>query len=176
MGAKSVLVTSMLVLTAIVVSCVARIEYLNAAGGHVLPRHHVEGKPRSWDIADLKTVMSYLDEQFVERRQYAAGVDAYDKGDSEPAAVSKGAPYSPTEQRAINTATIQHDALTKLHWCLQYLGVAQYFIAPLTLLLSITCGLALKGWPTKAVAAACSILCCGSIFLILLRGYWGAMG
>ncbi len=176
MGAKSVLIISMLALTAFVVSCVSRIEYLNVAGGHVLPRHHVEGKPRSWDIADMQAVMNYMDEQFLERRQYAASVDAYDKGESEPAVVSKGAPYSPSEQRAIDKATFQHDALSKLHWCIQYLGWAQYVIAPVALLLCISCGLAFEGWPLKLLAAACGCLCSAGFFLVLMRGYWGALG
>jgi hypothetical protein len=176
MGAKIVLITSMLVLTSIVLLCVGRIEYLNAAGGHVLPRHDVEGQPRTWEIADLGDVLEHLDNQFLIRRQYAAGVDAYDKGETEPAAVSSGAPYSVSEQRAIDTATNQHAVLSKLHWCIKYLGWAQYFIAPMALLLSVTCGLAMKGWPIKAVAILCAGLCCLGIFLILTRGYWGALG
>jgi len=175
MNTKSMLLACMAFLTAIVVLSVGRIEYLNAAGGHVLPRHLVEGKPRSWNIADLGAIMEDLDQRFLDRRQLAAGVDAYDKGEKEPAAITTGAPYSVSEQRAIDTVTRQHNVLTKLHWSIKNIGLAQYVIAPTALLLCIGVGLAMKGWKIKAFAVGCSILCLASIFLILIREYWYAL-
>ncbi len=176
MRTSSILLTCLAFLTAFVVVSVGRIEYLNSIGGHVLPRHEVEGRPRTWEIANLSAVMSSLDDQFLERRQFAARIDAYDKGETEVATVVAGKPYSKSEQRAIDKVTVQHDALTKLHWCLKYLGWAQYFVAPAALLMALACFLAIKGWLPKLIAVTCASLCCTGIFFVLLRGYWQALG
>ncbi len=176
MRTSSILLICLAVLTAFVVFSVSRIEYLNAAGGHVLPRHDVEGKPRTWEIAELDTVMNYLDDQFLERRQLAARVDAYDKGETEPAEVVAGAPYSVSEQRAIDKVVHQHNVLTKLHWSIKNIGWAQYFVAPASLLLAFACGFAMKGWMPKLVSICCACLSCTGIFFVLLRGYWQALG
>ena len=174
MRAKSILCLTMLILTAIVVLCIARIEYLNAAGGHVLPRDQLKVILDSWEVAE-SDLLEFMDNQFHRRRLMAARVDAYEKGESEPASVAKGAPYSKSEQRSIDMAMLQKDVLKKLRWCIQYLGWPQYFIAPFALFLCAICALGWKGWPIKAVSAGCASLCCLGIVLILMRGYWEAL-
>jgi hypothetical protein len=174
MGTKSVLLTCMALLTATVVLSVGRIEYLNAVGGHVLPRSERFGQRSVFDIAELDAVLNHMDQKFYDRRIVSAEADAYENGGTEPAAVSRGAPYSKSEQRSIDYVTLQHEVLTKLHWWIKNLGWAQYFIAPIALLASISCGLASKGWPIKALAVTCASLCCYCIFVILVRGYWAA--
>ena len=75
--AKTVLLTCLTLLTVFVVLSVCRIEYLNATGGHVLPRHEqVPSRSGNWEIAELNVVLARLDAQFFERREIAVGVDA----------------------------------------------------------------------------------------------------
>ena len=173
---KTVLLNGLILLTVFVVLSVCRIEYLNAIGGHVLPRHEqVPGRPGNWEIAELNVVLARLDDQFFERREIAVGVDASENGATEPLDAKYGPPYSAAEQRSIASVTRQHEVLTKLHWSLKNLGWPQYFIAPAALLLAAICGFGWKGMLTKVLASVCGGLCCMAFFLVLVRGYWQSL-
>ena len=174
--AQNVLLICLTLLTALVVLSVCRIEYLNAIGGHVLPRQEMaSGQSANWEIAELNVVLGRLDDQFFERREIAVGIDAFENGATEPSAPKYGAPYSAAEQRSIASVTRQHEVLTKLHWSLRNLGWPQYILAPTALLLAVICGLGWKGIGTRVFASVCSSLCCMAFFLVLVRGYWQAL-
>ena len=169
--AKKVMVICLISLTVLVVLSVCRIEYLNAIGGHVLPRQEsAAGQFVNWEIAELSVVLARLDDQFFERREIAVGVDA-----TEATAPKHGPPYSASEQRSIASVTRQHEVITKLHWSLRNLGWPQYFLAPTALLLAAICGLGWKGIGTKVFASVCGSLCWMAFFLVLVRGYWQAL-
>jgi len=174
--AKTVLVNGLILLTVFVVLSVCRIEYLNAIGGHVLPRHEkAPGRSGNWEIAKLNVVLARLDDQFFERRELAIGVAASEIGSTEPAASDYGPPYSAAEQRSIASVTRQHEVLTKLHWSLRNIGWPQYILAPTALLLAAICGWGWKGIGMKVLASVCGSLCGIAFFLVLVRGYWQAM-
>ena len=170
----SIWIICLVFLTAIVVFSAGRIEYLNTTGGHVLPRHYADEKMGKWEIAEHNVVMDRLDDQIFRRRQLGSFVINDD--DTVRAAPVFGAPYSTSEQRSINTVTYQHDVLTKLHWNIRTFGLAQYFLAPATLLFAIVYGLSQKKVAAKVIALACGSLCCVGIFLMIVRGYWQSLG
>ena len=125
---NSILLICLVFLTVIVAFTAFRIEYLNAMGGHVLPRHWKEATGGKWEIAKLNIVLDRLDDQFFERRQGVASMSNDDGSVPKPAVF--GAPYSSSEQRSIDKVLVQHDVLAKLHWYISYLGWAQHFLAP----------------------------------------------
>ena len=173
---KTVLFCCLSILIVFVVFSVCRIEYLNATGGHVLPRHETtQSRPGQWEIADLDVVLNRLDDQFFERRGFAGRIEASENGESVPANPNYGAPYSAAEQRSIASVSQQHDVLSKLHWNVRTIGLPQYFLAPVALILAAICGLGFKGIGTKVFATVCAGLSCLSIFLVLVRGYWNAL-
>lgn len=174
--AKTVLFSCLSVLIVFVVFSVCRVEYLNAIAGHVLPRHETtQSRPGQWEIADLDVVLNRLDDQFFERRGYAARIEASENGESVPANPNFGPPYSAAEQRSIATISQQHEVLNKLQWNVRTIGLPQYFLAPVALILAAICGLGFKGIETKIFATVCAGLSCLSIFLVLVRGYWHAL-
>ncbi len=175
MRAKTVFFSCLTVLTAIVVVSVSRIEYLNAIGGHVLPRHEsASGQPGNWELAELSMVLERLDDQFLERREHAAQVDASESR-TEPAIPKHGPPYSAAELRSIAATTRQHEVLTKLHWSIRNIGWPQYFLAPAAVLLAAICGLGWHEIGTKVFASFCGGLSCVAFFLVLVRGYWQSL-
>jgi hypothetical protein len=87
-----------------------------------------------------------------------------------------GPPYSPREQRSIDSIKQHHGSLTSLRWWVSNFGIAQYFIAPTTLVLALFCTLRLGGTGYKSTAALCALVSGSCVFLMLVRGYWHAMG
>jgi len=176
MKTKFIVVGCLLLLTGFVVFSACHIEYLNALGGHVLPRHESDLAEGKWEIAELPVVLGRLDDQFLERRYLAALSQARSNESEPPAEVVPGPPYSASEQRSIDFIKSQHDVLIRLHWATKTLGIAQYFLAPIVLLLAMGYGILVRGIPSKVLTGICGSLSLLAMFLIAVRGYWEALG
>jgi hypothetical protein len=169
MNTKALLMTC-LGLTAIVVCIACRIEYLNVQSGYFLPRH--DASDTAWVVPEIGEVLERLDDQFFERRQNLAAVEAAVNGANEPKSVSIGAPYSASEQRSLDSLKDLHASHSSLLWWVGSFGIAQYFLAPLALIVAIICAVALAGWGYKFAASLCACLNGLSIVLMLTRNYW----
>jgi hypothetical protein len=178
MRSFSSLVCCTIFLTLVVVLSIARIEYLNAMGGHVLPRHAVQGVSQSLDLPPVEDVVQNLGNQFRERRriELAYGSDEPEDPDQPAQEISTGPPYSTAEKRSIKAVLFQHDVLTELRWSMQVFGLAQHLLAPLALILAVCCWLGGKGNSSKALAIVCGSLSCIAMFMIFIRDYWNALG
>lgn len=95
---------------------------------------------------------------------------------SPPLDIPYGAPYSEQEQRTIDSLTQLHASHIELRWWVSKFGMVQYILAPATFLLALFCAVSLPGARKKSTAALCAFLCATCIFLMLVRGYWHAMG
>ena len=165
------LLISCCIITAIVVCTACRIEYLNIQSSFFLPRYEVAVK--EWVIPELDVVIQRLEDKIYERRQHYAAAVALENG-GDPAEVSFGPPYSAAEQRTLDSMKNLHASHINLRWWVHSFGIAQYFIAPIALLVAIICVVAFGGWGTKSTAALCACLNGISISLMLTRNYWNA--
>jgi hypothetical protein len=166
------LLTCCCCLTAIVIGIACRIEYLNIKSQFFLPRNHVA--TINWHIPELEVVLERLDDQIYERRQNSAFAEAIENGSDVLAEVSFGAPYSESEQKTLDSMKKLHATHTNLQWWVGSFGIAQYFLAPLALIIAVFCAVGLSGWGSKSTAVLCACLSCVSILRMLALNYWNA--
>jgi hypothetical protein len=157
-------------LTAVVVCIACRIEYLNVQSGYFLPRQYAV--ETDWVIPEIDVVLERMDDQLFERRQNLAAAVAAENGTNEPTPVSFGAPYSASEQKSVDSLINLHASHSDLQWWVGSFGIAQYFLAPIALIVAIISVVALAGWGYKSIASLCVCLNGASIILMLTRNYW----
>ena len=165
-----------LTLTALVVGIAVRIELLNIEGQFVLPRQSVfsDQPVEKWVIPEIDLVVERLDEQFYEQRLNLAGLGAATP--EQQGQVKYGPPYSPVEENFLTSVKKLHAAHSELLWWLKSFGRAQYFLAPVALIIAVLCAVSLSGWFSKSTDSLCAFLSIASIVLMFTRSYWESIG
>lgn len=167
---------SCFLLTVVAVFIAARIEYLNVHAGYLLPRHPSNIELPAWVVPSDDAAQNFIDTRIYEQREQMA----FHLASMDPAAPvpepTFGPPYSSNEQRFVNVLQHQFTMHAKLHWWVSNFGMAQYALAPLALVVAVSCLVCLASIWIKSAATCCALLNAGCVLLMYTRGYWHALG
>jgi hypothetical protein len=85
-------------------------------------------------------------------------------------------PLSQQEKRELEAFVAREEALASLKgWC-EGMGLLQYLLAPLLLILSIAVAVTTRSWPCRAAALICWVVSAISTWSMLDKDYFGSLG
>jgi hypothetical protein len=154
----------MVVLAALVLHTCLQIEVRNYLLGGFLPRNpsSESGVYSKWRVLGGRMAERVWREQ---RRRSSA---------QDPALPER--PLSKEEKRELAAFVARQEGLASLRGCCGGMGVLQYLLAPLLLILSILFAVTTRSWLFRAVALACWVVSAVSIWSMFDKDYFGSLG
>ena len=162
-------------LAVIVVSTCIRIEILNYECGQILPRDLPENTNPKWRVAAMKTTRSAAERQLLLTRVAGGDGDMSQYFDAE-GAVLANVSWSPSELQYISYEVEASRLNGELKSLVSGMGLLQYILAPLLLVVSIVLIIKADKAVFRFVGVISAPIACVAIYFMFYREYFTSLG
>ena len=162
-------------LTVTVLHTCLRIEVLNRRNGFFLPRSIPSTGNPKWRVAAEQ--LNFIDLQRAVALDRMNAFIAQHPAEPVPSIEElSGPPYTPSEQAMIDTEMDRNRLNSELRDWVSGMGLIQYLIAPMALLLSINLYCGTGNRTVRLASIACILSNAASLYLMFYRGYFTSLG